>query len=108
MNKWIFCLLGWLPICLIAQSASFEKEMKGIEAHIQILKERLNVNQREQIKEEMRGEGLMIADWEAYGRDLQHVRQLEQRELEIRHEIQQLEERRAVLMKHQIESTTQT
>ncbi len=60
--------------------------------HIQELKQTLSHLEALENQEEVKGQGEMIADWEAYRKDLQKIRQLEEKKMEIQKQIEQLEE----------------
>jgi len=107
MNKLILYLLCLLPFYMMADPSSAQTELKVIEEKIQALKNLLQENQTTEMDEEVRGQGLMIADWDAYAKDLQKVDKVEERDRVIRLDIQKLEERRSSLMKDQIQSTPQ-
>lgn len=105
MNKWIFCLLSVLPCYIIAETASSPSELQTIDQEIQLLKSRLHKNQMEEMREDVEGQGLMIADWDAYAKDVQQIRKIENDSEMIREQIKKLEERKAYLIQQQSEST---
>ena len=102
MNKWIFCLLPILPVMIWATPLDSQEELKAIEKEIQILKDRLHHNRMEEMKGEIEGQGLMISDWSAYAKDLEHIHQLEKKDEEIQQRIRELEERKDHLFQQKL------
>jgi hypothetical protein len=101
MNKWIFYLLSLLPFYAIAEASPYQSEVQTIDQEIQSLKSRLHKNQAAEMKKEVEGQGLMIADWNAYAKDIEQIRKLEDQDELIRKQINKLEERKAYLIQQQ-------
>lgn len=101
MDKWIlyFCCLLLLWGCSETASSSSQGELTVIEQEIQLLKDRLHRIQIEEMKEEVEAQELMIADWDAYAKELEFIRKLEEEEKQIQFKIQELQERKANLIK---------
>lgn len=97
MNKRIICLLSLLPFYAIAAASPLQSELQMIDREIESLKSRLQKNETAEMKREVEGQGLMIADWEAYAKDVEQIRKLEEQDEQIRQQIKKLEERKAYL-----------
>jgi hypothetical protein len=103
MNKWmILCMLSLLFLDGQA-TLSPQSELKMVEEEIRALKKRLHQDQLREMKEEVGGQGLMIADWDAYAQELQLVRKQEEEDNHIQMQIQNLELRKAQLLKQHIQ-----
>lgn len=76
-------------------------ELKIIEEELQALKKRLHQNQLKEMKEEVKGQELMIADWDAYAQELQLIRKQEEEDRYIQMQIQNLEQRKSLLLNQQ-------
>lgn len=98
MKKWILCLSFFLPFFGWSENVAPESDLTQIEQEIQMLKDRLQQMQIKEISEEVKGQGLMIADWDAYAKEIELIREQDKEEKNIRLKIQQLEERKAHLM----------
>src|SRR5690242_16346840 len=101
MIKWIFCLLNLLPCSIIAAALPSQSEVQMIDQEIQELNSQLHKNQIERMREEVEGQGLMIADWNAYAEDVQQIRKLEEQDEKIRQKMHKLEGRKAYLIQQQ-------
>lgn len=99
MNQWIFCVFCLLPLLTLAETSSVQGELAEINLEILALKKHLHHDRLEEMKEEVTGQGLMIADWEAYARELELIRQQELEDKQIEAQIKKLEERKAQLLK---------
>ncbi len=101
MNKWILCLCSLLPFCSWSAASSPSSELEMIEEELQVFKDRLYQHRLKEMKEEVEGQGLMIADWDAYAKELQLIRKQEEEDNQIKQQIKKLEERKAYLIKQQ-------
>ncbi len=101
MKKWILYLSFFLPFFGWSEVLSNEKKLTLIEHEMKVLKERLKQIQTQEIEEEVKGQGLMIADWEAYAKELELIRKQENEEKKLRLKIQQLEEQKSNLINSQ-------
>ncbi len=102
MNKWILCIFSLLPFN--GQATSTQSELKMVEEEMHVLKKHLHQNQLKEMNEEVEGQGLMIADWDAYARQLEFIRKQEEEDRKIQMQIQYLEQRKAELLKQQTQS----
>ena len=87
-----------LPLRGEVSSLSTQNELKMIEEKINLLKLQLNANQKEEMKKEVVGQELMIADWSPYAQDLESIQKLESQNNQIRDELKALEERKRQLI----------
>jgi hypothetical protein len=101
MIKWILCACCFHSLWAWAENPSPYNELSAIEQQIHVLKERWHQINLLEMKEEVKGQGLMIADWEAYSQELQLIRQQEHEDHQIELKIKKLEERKAELLKKQ-------
>lgn len=104
MKKWNCCLYLLLPFFGWSEPLSNESDLTAIEQEIQMFKNRLQDIQTKEMNEQVQGQGLMIGDWDAYAKELMLVREQENEEKKIQLKIQQLEERKAELIKTQSQS----
>lgn len=79
----IFCLL---PLLGWAQNPN-----DAIDQKIQVLKERLKEEHLKEMDEDVQGQGLMIADWEKYRKDVEQIRKTNDKAQQLQKEIEQLE-----------------
>lgn len=92
--KVVFCSL-----LVGASLMASEPQLETVDKEIERLKEQLYNYYREEMKEDIEGEGLMIADWQAYAKRLEIVRK-EQKEVEkTQAQIKLLEDKRVELLK---------
>ena len=91
--RWTFFIISLVPLVGWSQTPSEKNERIEIEDRIQTLKDRLHQFNIKEMHEEVASQGDMIADWEAYSKDIQYIRKLEEEELKIQNEIKQLEQR---------------
>ncbi len=99
---WMLCLCYVFPLVVLnAETLSQQDELKAIEEEIQVLKKRWHQINLKEMKDEVEGQGLMIADWEGYRRELEQIRQLEKEDDQIEQRIKKLEERKIELIKQQ-------
>jgi hypothetical protein len=101
MNKWILCIFCILPFQGWAEQSVSKSEIELIEKQIQELKKRLHENEVKEMKEEVKAQEYVIADWDAYSKEVQHVRKREELEEQIDREIKKLEEQKARLQQSQ-------
>lgn len=97
-----FCLLplgGW------SEESSQKNDLDAIEQQIQVLKNSLKQHELKEMDIEVKGQGDMIADWPAYSKDIEQIRQQDEKERQIQSEIQQLERQKAELMKQAKQGT---
>ena len=106
MDRSIFlfaCCL--LPIGGWSEELSQKKDLAAIEQQIQALKNSLKEQELKEMDIEVKGQGDMIADWPAYSKDIEQIRQQDEKERQIQSEIQQLEHQKAELMKQAKQGT---
>lgn len=101
MIKWIFCICCFFPFGGWSQAMPDEAELDIIEKKIQVLKESLHQDQLKEMKEEVKGQKFMIADWKSYAQELEKIRKQEKEDEEIRLQIKKMEERKARLIQPQ-------
>ncbi len=99
MNKWMFWIYCFLPFYGWSEMTSSSTELNRIEKDIQVLKDRLHQEQLKEVKEEVKGQELMIADWNAYAQELELIHRQQEENKQIQIQIQKLEERKAYLIK---------
>lgn len=97
---YIFTLCFSFPLLGLDELTPQQRELVEIEKKIQTIKERLQEKRLIEIKEEVEGQEFMIADWEAYRRELERIRKEEEEENRIKIEIKLLEQRKAFLLTH--------
>jgi chromosome segregation ATPase len=99
LKKRMLCACCLLPfIGWSAETASTQEELMAIEKEIQTLEERWHQINLKEMKEDVEGQGLMIADWEGYRRQLELIRQQEKEDDQIERRIKELEKRKAQLL----------
>lgn len=98
MRKWIAYLCCMLPLSIGAQLPHKEKELESIDLQIQNLQKKLHSDELQEMKKEMEGQGLMIADWDAYAEEIQWIRKENEEEKKIREEIEALKKRKSLLL----------
>lgn len=79
--------------------AGGDNELVIIEQKIEALKERLSDNRLVQMSEEVEGQEMMIADWDAYSRELQRIQKKQEEDKSIENQIRVLEQHKAWLLK---------
>lgn len=104
MKKWILCVICILPLSTWAETAFEQSELVAIEHEILALKVRLHRDRLKELKEEVKGQGLMIADWEAYAHELELIREQKKEDNQLELQIKKLEERKAQLHKKQLKT----
>ena len=81
--------------CFGSAEENIEKvERNQIEDEIKDLKAQLKKVRLKEMDEQVKGEGLMISDWEKYRQELEKVRKQEEEDREIEEKIERLEERK--------------
>lgn len=101
MKKWIFGLLSFSLVYTVVANSSLQDELNIVNEEIQSLKSSLNNNQTTEMKKEVEGQRFMIADWDAYAKDLEQVHKLEEQDEQIRQQIRKLEDRKVDLIQKQ-------
>lgn len=100
MKKQIFILLGLVPfLSAAAVGSSFQDQLNGIDQKIEVLTKELEEIRVKELSEEVKGQGLMMADWSAYAKEVELIRKLEIKEDEIQLQIDRLQEVKANLIK---------
>lgn len=104
LKKGMLCACCLLPlVSWSAETTSTQDELMAIERELQTLEERWHQINLKEMKEDVEGQGLMIADWEGYRRQLELIRQQEKEDDQIEARIKELEKRKAQLL-HQPQS----
>jgi uncharacterized membrane protein YccC len=99
-KRWIIYIYCFIPLWSWSQSASSPPdELKGIDQQIQNLKNQLHEQEAIERQEEIKGQGLMIADWEAYSKEIERIRRQQDIESHIQQQIDQLEQLKTGLLK---------
>lgn len=73
-------------------------ELSSIEKRIQQLERELKNNEQLEMKEQIDGQGHMLADTSKYAQDLEKVRHLEEKDKEILKQIKELEVRKVEIL----------
>lgn len=98
LRRWILYTCFLLPVLGWTEEASRERSEKDeLEQEIKELKDQLNKGRLKEMDEQVKGEGLMISDWEKYSQVLEKVRQQHEDDREIKEKIESLEERKVKL-----------
>lgn len=71
----------------------------AIDNEITSLKQQLAQLELKEMGENVQAESYMIADWKKYGEDLKDVKNIDDKQEQIRHQIQELEKRKEALLK---------
>lgn len=101
MKKQFFLLFAVVPFfCIAALDPFFQDQLDTIDQKIKVLKKELEDTRVKELSREVKGQGLMMADWSAYAQEVELIRKLETKEDEIQLQIHQLEEARANLIEH--------
>lgn len=97
LRRWILYTCCLLPV-LGWTEENFEKiEKNELEQEIKELKDQLNKGRLKEMDEQVKGEGLMISDWEKYSQALEKVRKQEEDDREIEEKIERLEAQKVEL-----------
>ncbi len=96
LTLFIVCLS---PFGAWSEIAPVQTELATIEKKIEVLKERLHQDRLTEMDEEVKGQGYMIGNWNAYGKELELIQKQEAVDKQIEVELKQLEQRRAELLK---------
>lgn len=104
LYKWInFACAGFALVCTTlyggTQTTDPESELIVVEQQIKELKKQLHQVHISETKEEVEGQGLAIADWEAFTADLGKVRRQNEQERQILDQLEKLELQRVELLK---------
>lgn len=65
-----------------------------LDQEIQSLRKELHHYELKKVDEQVDGQGLMIADWEAYGRDIQRVKEDQDKIIELQKRIETLQKKK--------------
>lgn len=95
----IFCL----PIFLQA-----DDQIQALDKQIAELKEEMHQAQLVEMEEEVDSQGLMIADWPAYGQEMTKIRKIELKIIELQKKINELEMRKKALIQQPKSKSTET
>jgi queuine/archaeosine tRNA-ribosyltransferase len=106
MNKWILSFFCIVPFWTSAEllSSSEQNELSTINHEILALKKKLHHDHLLEMKEEVKGQGLLIGNWEAYSHELELIRQQKEEDDLIELQIKKLEERKAQLLNKEQQS----
>ncbi len=100
--KWIGFMTLLLPMMGWAQdsvSQQTSQQLGEIEQKLTILKKKMHEMQVKELNDEVEGQGYMIADWQAYSREVQEIKDLKEQERQLKAHIDHLERRKAALLK---------
>ncbi|WP_068466758.1 hypothetical protein [Candidatus Protochlamydia phocaeensis] len=86
------------------QGKPVKMELASIEEQIASLKKRLHDAHLQEMQEEVEGQGLMIADWEAYSREIQKIKQKEEEIEHLQKQLEELQQRKNYLLKQSSQS----
>ncbi len=100
-KKIILSFYCCLPFGGWALSSQNQEELKAIDQQIQEIKARLQGSHLEEMKEEVEGQGYMIADWEKYSQEIQEIRKQIKEDDQLKKQMDSLTQRRRELMKQQ-------
>jgi transketolase N-terminal domain/subunit len=98
INLIILMLILCVPAMVFADQKT-EFELKAIDKKIAELKAEYHKEQLTEMHKEVESQELMIADWEAYGKEVQEIRKLDIQTDKILKEIEELEQRKNTLIK---------
>lgn len=99
IRRWILYACFLLPVLGVAKETSHERnEKEEVEQEIRELKDKLHKGRLKAMDEQVKGQGLMISDWEKYSKELEKVRKQEEDDRRIEEEIERLERRKTELM----------
>ncbi len=102
--KWIRLMTLLLPMMGWAQDSSSQEssqQLNEIEHELTILKKKMHDTHVKELNDEVQGQGYMIADWQAYSREVQEIKDLKDQERQLQIRIDHLERRKAALIKQQ-------
>ncbi len=90
-------------LCLLSELKAFsrENELQGVDQKIKQLEHQLKTSQLHTMQERVEGQDFMIADWDAYGGEVEMIRQREMRENKLKEELNLLKGERDQLLKPQ-------
>ena len=90
--RWVLYMGCWLPLLGWTNEAGQKNEVEAIEQKIQALKKSLKQDRFKEMDDEVKGQGYMIADWDAFSKEIGKIRQDEVDERRIEDQIRQLEQ----------------
>lgn len=101
--KWVGLMILLLPVMGWTQDSASQTPQKlgEIEQELTILKKQMHELQVKELNDEVEGQGYMIADWPAYSREVQEIKDLKEQEKLLQQNIDHLERRKAALLKQQ-------
>lgn len=102
INLIVLMLILCVPAMVLAEQ-NVGNEIKAIDKKIAELKAEYQKEYLAEINEEVESQSLMIADWKAYGEEIQKIRKLELRMDGILKQIEELEQRKSILIKQNAE-----
>jgi len=91
-----------LPMVFLA--ADQKSELAEIDLQIQELKNQLHDQQTQEIREEVKGQRLSIADWNSYAKEIKKINKRNEREELIQQRIEQLKKQKKTLLQSEKES----
>ncbi len=103
INRLALLIIICLPLCLFAQKP--DDLITSIDKKIGELREEIHKEQLVEMQEEVDGQGLMIADWQAYGQEVMKIKKNELKTNRLQKKIDELEQRKqALLQQRQLKS----
>lgn len=76
-----------------------QSELNSIEHRIQVIESHLEKDRLGEMREEVKGQGYMIADWNAYSNELEKIRQNRDEQKQMELEKQTLQDKRKDLLR---------
>lgn len=111
MIRWMYVFLIFCGSFIVAEQQHLKlnevdalqenDNLIAIERQIQSLQGELEDNRLSEMKKEVDSQGLMIADWKGYARDVEMLRRMEEREKNLEEEIGRLQAKRNQLLNSQ-------
>ena len=98
INKWIIYLSSVFLFAGCSGENEKKKELELINIEIQTLDAQLHTLRMKEMKEDVNAQETMIANWPAFAKDTEQLKQDEDKEKQIQAHIKQLEERKAQLL----------
>lgn len=92
MKKWLISLCCLLSVYGFSEEDSDYKNLTPIAKEIQALEDKLHEIQLLELKEEVEGQELMIADWPAFAKKVEAIKKLEEEERQLLSRIKRLKE----------------
>lgn len=97
INLIIITFVLCLPLYLFGEKA--DDLIQAIDKKIAELREEMHKEQLVEMQEEVEGQGLMIADWPAYGQEVMRIRKNEIKNSRFQKKIDELEQHKQALLK---------